>query len=69
MLPKAKGILQTRLTAVGAVSAVRPQGRWIWSPEIAALLLSLKNADRLGLVAKALPGLLSSSHAPYTLVT
>lgn len=69
VLPGAESILQTCLTAVGAVSTVRPQGQRIWSPEVAVLLLSLKNADRLSLVAKAPPGLLSSSHAPCALMT
>lgn len=69
VLPGAKSILQTRLTVVSAVRTVRPQGQRIWSPEAAGLLLSLKNADRLSLVAKAPPGLLSSSHAPCALMT
>lgn len=69
MLPKATGILQIHLTAVSAASTGRLWGQWILPPETAALLLPLLNADRLGLVAKDLPGLVSSSHAPYTLMT
>lgn len=68
MIPKATGILQIHLKAFSAVSTGRPGGQWIWSPEIAALLLPLKIADRLGLVAKNLLGLVSSNHAPYTLI-
>lgn len=68
MLLKATGILQIHLTAVSALSTGRSRGQWIWSPETAAQLLPLKNSVRLDLVAKDLPGLVSPSHAPYTLM-